>query len=1075
LALFCLIMWLWTSPGWRLTFATLRQHYRKLTPMGRFIAIALLAVFLVKGSTKSISQGFSPPTPPPTQQQSPIPPAPDPLPTTPPPPPLRLSTNQYRAGFALTSVTTNAATWAERPANAVIYERWTRYGVANDLFWLPCTPGTTNSPNGRLSLDWGYTLGTNQIEGIYIATTGTLSFNRPKGSPTAREMPDPYGISFMAPLQTHIGIVPPAGQFWHAITVTNTLLCTWQNVYYGRLAEYPISFQIELWPHGDFVYRYDFSALHDNQLFRDHSPPTTNHYPLTTNFVIGAQHNHGGETFTLGDTNAVVHGLNLHWRAFGLLDPAIDDHDGDGLSTYDEVMIYGTDPNRTDTDGDGLSDYDEIFVYGTDPNNPDSRGIGVPDCYGVAGYDLSDTNLPFRLANGIAPDVDLSLDSDGDGWPDWLEELFGTDPMNSLDNPKGKNSHFSLTVSLSASPSMPGILAIGDRRVLVTGAGVWQFWLPAGVMHSIFFTAKDGVKPDFVFSLGHPAAVLTHQRLRGSYGYGEAYLPLLAIEPSEGWCCHYTENHCAVFTAYVMPPQPGTFLWLGENEVIAMGTNRVAVGHDSGQVRVLFTAAGAQAAVEIMAPVIRHCKGFYEALHCNLSLTNVIYANTDDDDGDGIIDYDDYYVSNEDDLLPVIPFSVPTCCACVEHNITNWTCEVEGMSDNMRLYATTNKSSVIRPFFPQIGNGQTVYVEGAISSVDHAADWIDWKYYGLTKTTNGELVETNFTVRTVWTVIDVNNAPVRLEPVTVATNSAGTIVNPAGVPLNGVAVYRVEVVPEGIIPESDIHWSKNNNNVTFYGGKNWGREAYVRGQAEGDFTLEVTIDNMPTDYRPHIHGRVLTPTITPIHVYIICDADGTPAVGTDTVNAWVAEANRIYRQAAMSFTVASVDHVVSNDWFRIDNNYEFDELCSYANDTGGLELYCVSYIRGAYGKHSDMNLKYGDKRRGLAVGANANINTLAHEIGHACGLLDIRYAHDGDAVSEDLSGMSNWSGGGGTGYHPPCLKHDELVRRLVMFYIGDEQKADIAVGCVKGTDPALPDSYPTYVGLDDMSTRAPLH
>ena len=512
-----------------------------------------------------------------------------------------------------------------------------------------------------------------------------------------------------------------------------------------------------------------------------------------------------------------------------------------------------------------------------------------------------------------------------------------------------------------------------------------------------------------------------------------------------------------------------------DTTMVAMGTNRVAIGHDSSQLSVYFTAVGAQAAVKAMTPQIKHCRGFHEALHCNLSLTNIIYANTDDDDGDGKKDYDDYYVSNEDDLLPVIPFSVPICCSCADHNITNWTCEVEGMSDNMRLYATTNKSTVIRPGYPLIGSGQTVYVEGAVSSVSNAADWIDWKYYGLTKTATGELVDTNFTVRTVWTSIDLNDAPVRLEPVTVATNAAGTIVNPAGVPLNGVAVYRVEVVPEGIIPESDIHWSKNNNNVTFYGGKNWGREAYVRGQAEGDFTLEVTIDNMPTDYRPHIHGRVLTPTITPIHVYIICDADGTPAVGTDTVNAWVAEANRIYRQAAMSFTVASVDHVVSNDWFRIDNNYEFDELCSYANDTGGLELYCVSYIRGAYGKHSDMNLKYGDKRRGLAVGANANINTLAHEIGHACGLLDIRYAHDGDAVSEDLSGMSNWSGGGGTGYHPPCLKHDELVRRLVMFYIGDEQKADIAVGCVKGTDPALPDSYPTYVGLDDMSTRAPLH
>ncbi|NLL83481.1 MAG: hypothetical protein GX230_04485, partial [Lentisphaerae bacterium] len=276
------------------------------------------------------------------------------------------------------------------------------------------------------------------------------------------------------------------------------------------------------------------------------TPPTplqlsTNQYragfaltTVTTNFVIGAQHNHGGETYTLGNTNAVVHGLNLHWRAFGILDPAIDDHDGDGLSTYDEVMLYGTDPNRTDTDGDGLSDYDEIFVYGTNPNNPDSRGIGVPDCYDVAGYDLSDTNLPFRLANGIAPEVDLFLDNDDDGWPDWLEELFGTDPMSPSDTPEGKDSYFLLTATLNTAPNTPGVLTVGDRRVLATGAGVWRFWLPAGALHNISFATKgNNIKPFFTFSLGNPAATLTQWPTTTGFGYGASFLPLLTVEPSE--------------------------------------------------------------------------------------------------------------------------------------------------------------------------------------------------------------------------------------------------------------------------------------------------------------------------------------------------------------------------------------------------------------------------------------------------------------------------------------------------------------------------------------------------------------
>ena len=513
--------------------------------------------------------------------------------------------------------------------------------------------------------------------------------------------------------------------------------------------------------------------------------------------------------------------------------------------------------------------------------------------------------------------------------------------------------------------------------------------------------------------------------------------------------------------------------------MVAMGTNRVAIGHDSSQLSVYFTAVGAQAAVKAMTPQIKHCEGFYEAPHCNLSLTNIVYANTDDDNDNGTIDNLENSVSFENDLLSVIPLSVPECCSCEEHNFTNWWVEIATHSQNMKIWQRDCKLLPVVTGEYRVSNSETVYVEGLMSSISHAADWIDWKYYGLTKTAAGELVDTNFTVRTVWTSIDLNDAPARLEPVTVATNSAGTIVNPAGVPLNGVAVYRVEVVPEGIIPESDIHWSKNNNNVTFYGGKNWGREAYVRGQAEGDFTLEVTIDNMPADYRPHIHGKVLTPTVTPIHVYIICDADGTPAVSTNTVNVWVTEANRIYRQAAMSFTVASVEHVVNTNWFTIEDDNEFAELCSYANVSEGLELYCVREMKSV-GLHSDMRLMPTDERCGIAVRANAIASALAHEIGHACKLNDLKYELD-NSVDEVLVGIPNWSGGAGTGYHAPGLKHQDLVKRILMYHQAEPTITDIPLGDVAGTyvseGGGSPKTNAVICGLDYMDDmgRNPCH
>jgi hypothetical protein len=318
---------------------------------------------------------------------------------------------------------------------------------------------------------------------------------------------------------------------------------------------------------------------------------------------------------------------------------------------------------------------------------------------------------------------------------------------------------------------------------------------------------------------------------------------------------------------------------------------------------------------------------------------------------------------------------------------------------------------------------------------------------------------------------------IKLEPITCGTVGAGVIVNPSGVAAGGLAVYRVEIEPEDAVADADIHWSVAHGGVTFYSNHNTGREAIIRGGAvESDFKLEVRIGDVPETGCPYIHGRVLQPTVTPIHVYIICDANGTPAVSTNTVHAWVAEANRIYKQAAMSFDVAGVEYVVNTNWFVIDSPTKFRQMCSYANVSEGLELYCVRNITYATGVHSDVNFAPSDPRCGIAVGAaDAQLTTFAHEIGHACGLDDIQYKFTQDKINCDLVGESNWSGGEGTGYYEVDLEHAVLVQRLLMYYKESPLKGDIAIGTVMGTDKDLPNAFPAGVGLQSMRTRTPSH
>jgi outer membrane protein OmpA-like peptidoglycan-associated protein len=114
------------------------------------------------------------------------------------------------------------------------------------------------------------------------------------------------------------------------------------------------------------------------------------------------------------------------------------DSDGDGLSDYDEMFVYNTNPLNPDTDGDGLNDYDEIFVYGTDPLNPDTDGDGLSDGDEVLVYGTDPLN-PDTDGDGLSDGDEvnkyrtnpLSADTDGDGLNDYDEiYVYGTDPNN---------------------------------------------------------------------------------------------------------------------------------------------------------------------------------------------------------------------------------------------------------------------------------------------------------------------------------------------------------------------------------------------------------------------------------------------------------------------------------------------------------------------------------------------------------------------------------------------------------------------------------------------------------------------
>ncbi|MBU1693578.1 MAG: hypothetical protein KKC51_06405, partial [Verrucomicrobia bacterium] len=96
------------------------------------------------------------------------------------------------------------------------------------------------------------------------------------------------------------------------------------------------------------------------------------------------------------------------------------DSDGDGLSNYEEIVTYATDPLRPDTDDDGVNDRTEVREDITSPLHPMSSRLyrersldlaAVP----AAGFDLPDSSRLYVRTNGWTVECWLRPDTDGDG------------------------------------------------------------------------------------------------------------------------------------------------------------------------------------------------------------------------------------------------------------------------------------------------------------------------------------------------------------------------------------------------------------------------------------------------------------------------------------------------------------------------------------------------------------------------------------------------------------------------------------------------------------------------------------
>jgi len=734
------VVWLWESSTFKNTFLDLYAFWNQFTRITKLVIFVCVAGFVIYGGSKSTNNSSQ------AQSSYVLDTSAAGLSLSSVPLSMTagaavdlellresamISTQSCMAGFALIKAVTNSSSWFSDRQNEVVYDRWQRYGVSEDSFYL----SLTNS-------GFSFPLGSNIYSAVHIASLGLLSFDGPQSMAGAAL--DPLGSeAFLAPMNGIAGIVPADGSTLSYYTSRTNCVVTWSNVYANRTNLYPISYQAELRDSGDFIYRYAFSSNFVNS-------------SAATNFHIAAFNHSYGERYSFNLTNTAAEVRELRWKAFLPVEPGVWDHDSDGVSSVDELYVYGTDISRSDTDCDGVSDYDEIMnpsVY--NPLNPDSDGDSLVDSMDPQPGTYNDPSavdpvdgytLAFKIANlGPAGAVmNFLTDSDGDGFEDWKELLAGTLIGDYSSRPVADDNVttlFSATITLASTLPEPVLLTIGERKLMLREAGSITLWLNEGVANTLSLRAVHGCDvPGLSITIGssyasyagdtEPFDGTVHLRSGEQTKYGMVVQP--SVSTAENWICFHDEPTRSAHATVLPENCPGYPQWdeYGSNFTITDSYSLSAIlqWYGTPGCDYLYFEYYLPGAADQRAAYVHVTKCAVHGSSTSSESSSVpVAVNNDDDDGNETDDLSDSTVESENDLYESRPIygHGESCCPHYGYGpnpeiiATRTYC-----SGRVRTYSSPSKTAEKTEAFP----GDPVFVEGQEASTAVGAEKIIWSW-----------------------------------------------------------------------------------------------------------------------------------------------------------------------------------------------------------------------------------------------------------------------------------------------------------------------------------------------------------
>ena len=376
---------------------------------------------------------------------------------------------EQQTGYSFTEAYTNEIHNLAMPDNAQLAERIARRGAHQDGFWLfdACT--------NRMARE-----GLDLKNPVWIQTDGTITVRSPAPGIPIQELAlyTTYSnITVYAPLQGSYGFLPGSrwpefnvSRIWMAVTDRGSRIITWESALRNRDTAKPVSFQAEFHENGDITYRYN---------------------PPQTNFTgVGLFRGGAAQTFGLSDHQDFQDLLTLQpfnlstlkIAYIGDLGDGTGDTDDDGLTDWQEIKVYHTDPHDADTDGDGLADGYEV-ADGTNPLDFDTDRDGLADAIDLSPQ-ISSGNAYGQSDLWVSATFGISNEIIGMGYANYIQSvLSGTNGV----------FHYTLTVTVETLDSEGrALIRVGDQYVVVNGLGEYGFLLDIGPEYPIGISPHGG-------------------------------------------------------------------------------------------------------------------------------------------------------------------------------------------------------------------------------------------------------------------------------------------------------------------------------------------------------------------------------------------------------------------------------------------------------------------------------------------------------------------------------------------------------------------------------------------------------